>query len=87
MHRSGRDALEPLLDTRARDDVVAATKAHAGADGAVLVPEGVELSVEATDLFTHREVVLGRQLVPQLGTLLAQAFDFLVDLAEGFHAS
>ena len=50
MHRSGRDAFEALFDTRARDDLVAVAEAHAGAKGAVLAPEGVELRVEAVDL-------------------------------------
>ncbi len=78
MHRLGR-ALQPLLDPRAGHDRGAVAEAQTGAEGAVLVPQTVELSVKSVDCFFDVGVVLGGEAVPELGTLLAQALDLRMD--------
>ena len=46
MHTCLGGPFEALFDARAGDDVLAVAEADAGPQGAVLVPEGVELPVQ-----------------------------------------
>src|SRR5207249_612182 len=85
MHTCLGRALEPLFDAGAGDDRVAVAESHAGAERTVLVPERVQLCIQPANLFTDRRVVLGGEPVPELGALLAQDLDLLVDRIEGSH--
>jgi hypothetical protein len=78
--RSG--ALEALFDPRPGDDVVAIAEAEGCFQRAFLVPEVVELSAEVLELRGRGWVVPLRQHMPQLGPLLAQLLDLLVDLGQ-----
>ena len=80
-----RGALEPLFDPGAGDDRVPVAEPDSGAKGAVLVPEVVELRVDAADVRDDAGVVFRREPLVQLGAVLAQTIDFLVDLVEGPH--
>ena len=51
----------------------------------MLVPEAVELRVDRVDLGPHLRVVLVGKPVPELGSLLAQAFDLSMDFLQGSH--
>ena len=52
----------------------------------MLVPEAIELCVDRVDLRSHLRVVLVGEPVPEFGSVLAQALDFVVDLFKGSHA-
>jgi len=54
-----RGSLEPLFDPGPGDDLVAVTEPHPRAQGAMLVPQAVELRVEAVDVGHDGRVVLG----------------------------
>jgi hypothetical protein len=84
MQRSG-GSFEPLFDPGPGDDRAAVAEPDAGAKGTVVIPEGVELRVERANLLANLGVVLSGKRVPELGTILAQALDLIVDLAEGCH--
>ena len=72
-------SLEPLFDPGSRDDLLAVAEAKPGSEGAVLVPEPVELRVKSVNVFLDLGVVLCGEAVPKLGTLLTQALDLRVD--------
>ncbi len=76
-------ALEALFDPRSGDDVVAIAEAEGCFQRALLVPEVVELCAEAFELGGRGWVVPLRQDMPQLGPLLADLLDLLVDLGQG----
>src|ERR1700704_6578087 len=84
--RSLGGPLQTFLDTGPGDDLLAIAEPHPRAEGAVLVPQPVELRVDAANLLTGLRVVFIGERVPELGTYLAQTLDLLVDLAEGSHA-
>src|SRR5262249_31813342 len=67
-------------------DRVAVAETHPGANCSVLVPEPVELRIDRVDRGPHVWVMLVGELMPELGALLAQLLDLLVDLLESTHA-
>jgi len=84
MQGSG-SSFEALFDAGAGDDRCAVAEAHTGPKGSMIVPEMVELRVEAADLLPDLGVVLGGEAVPELRSILAQALDLRVDFRERRH--
>ena len=79
-------ALETLFDAGAGDDRGAIAEPELRTKGAVVIPQVVELRIKSADLLPHLGVVLVGELVPELGTILAQALDLRMDFGESCHA-
>jgi len=67
------------------DDLVAVAEAHAGLEGAVLVPEPRDTLLELVELVGERRLVSFGKKMPELGATLGRAVDLGVDLFNGFH--
>ena len=68
-------------------DVVSLAEPDPRPLGAVLVPQGDQLLLDLVDLVDDGLLAAVRELLPELGALLAQAFDLVVDLGNRPHAS
>ena len=78
-------ALQPLLDPGTGDDLRAVAEAQLRSDGSVVIPEAIQLRVEAADLLPDLRVVLGGEPMPELATLLAQALDLRMNFRGSCH--
>ena len=77
-------AFEALFDPGTGDDRRAIAEAHPGPKGSMVVPEVIQLRVEAADLLLDLGVELGGEAMPELGPLLTEALDLRVDFGDSY---